>query len=60
MSIYSKQFVDTRTGEIVTQIPIMEIKYFEEVTPEMLALAADARAQRILDDSAKLLEKAND
>jgi len=27
----SKQFKDTRTGEIVTQVPIMEMKYFKEV-----------------------------
>ena len=27
----SKKFRDKRTGEIVTQFNIMEIKYFEEV-----------------------------
>jgi len=27
----SKQYQDTRTGEIVTQVPIMEMKFFKEV-----------------------------
>lgn len=27
----SKKFRDKRTGEIVTQIPILEINYYEEV-----------------------------
>jgi len=31
MSIKSQKFRDTRTGEIVTQVPISEIQYFEEV-----------------------------
>ena len=29
--IVSKQFRDTRTGEIVTQVPLSQIRYFEEV-----------------------------
>lgn len=29
--IRSRKFRDTRTGEIVTQIPILEMEYFEEV-----------------------------
>ena len=29
--IESKKYRDTRTGEIKTQIPIMEMQYFEEV-----------------------------
>lgn len=30
----SKKFKDTRTGEIVTQFNIMDIKYMEEIKPE--------------------------
>lgn len=29
--IKQKKFKDIRTGEIVTQIPILEIKYFVEI-----------------------------
>ena len=29
--IASKRFRDKRTGEIVTQVPILEMRYFEEV-----------------------------
>ena len=38
MGITSKKFRDTRTGEIVTQIPIMEIKYFVEVMDDYTAV----------------------
>jgi len=30
-AIQSKRFRDKRTGEIVTQVPILEISHFEEV-----------------------------
>lgn len=39
MGITSKKFRDTRTGEIVTQIPIMDIKYFVEVMDDYTAVA---------------------
>ncbi len=32
--IESKKYKDTRTGKIVTQVPILEMKYFEEVKEE--------------------------
>ena len=35
----SKEFKDTRTGEIVTQVPIMEMEYFEEVKRKATAKA---------------------
>ena len=38
MGITSKKFRDTRTGEIVTQIPIMDIKYFVEVMDDYTAV----------------------
>ena len=28
----SQKFIDTRTGEIVTQVPLSQIQHFEELT----------------------------
>lgn len=30
-SIRQRRFRDVRTGEVVTQVPILEMKFFEEV-----------------------------
>lgn len=29
--IENKKFIDTRNGDIVTQVPILEMEYFEEI-----------------------------
>ena len=39
----TQQFRDTRTGEIVTQVPLMEIRHFAEYEQAMMARNIAAR-----------------
>ena len=49
MGMVSKKFRDTRTGEIVTQIPVMEIKHFVEIRTYVVQTETTVTDQDIAD-----------
>jgi len=44
----SQRFIDSRTGEIVTTIPLSQIAYFDEYNGPVLAGGRDEQAKQVM------------